>query len=223
MNMKVEGPQPWNVVVAVYTDKTVRSMLCRKMKSCYELTPVTQIAVTALAGTLSCLTLLFTKLALLLLYYRLFAAHRWTRNATYLGMAAICSLYTASVVAHFFLCISRPGENWVSASYNSRCSGMEKTNIFVGGFNVLSDVYIFLLPLPVLWNLQMPYRRKIGILAIFCTGLMYDLPRLAFYTFDYARRSFLIKNAEELSPVRLVFTIAFFWSCIPKNSRGRPH
>ena len=35
-------------------------------------------------------------------------------------------------------------------------------NVFVGCFDVLSDVYMFLLPLPVLWNLQMPYRRKVG-------------------------------------------------------------
>ena len=48
--------------------------------------------------------------------------------------------------------------------------------IIQGVFGLLSDVYIFILPLPSLWGLQMRLRRKLGISAIFLTGLMYSLP-----------------------------------------------
>ena len=41
-----------------------------------------------------------------------------------------------------------------------------------GVFNVVSDFYLLLLPVPVVWNLQMPLRKKIGILTIFTTGLL---------------------------------------------------
>ena len=44
--------------------------------------------------------------------------------------------------------------------------------VFAGCFGVLSDIYIYLLPIPVLWNLQMAFKRKMGIIAIFFTGLM---------------------------------------------------
>ena len=41
-----------------------------------------------------------------------------------------------------------------------------------GIYGLISDLYIFILPLPVLWGLQMSLRKKIAITAIFLAGLM---------------------------------------------------
>ena len=43
--------------------------------------------------------------------------------------------------------------------------------VIQGIFGLVTDLYIFILPLPMLWRLQMPLKRKLGITAIFLTGL----------------------------------------------------
>ena len=48
-------------------------------------------------------------------------------------------------------------------------------NIFVadGVTSVLSDVAILLLPMPLLWNLQLSTKRKLRLVAIFGGGTLY--------------------------------------------------
>jgi hypothetical protein len=40
-----------------------------------------------------------------------------------------------------------------------------------GIFNVISDVYILLLPIPMIWKLQTNFKRKMQLLAVFSVGL----------------------------------------------------
>ncbi|KAI8935591.1 hypothetical protein NX059_008158 [Plenodomus lindquistii] len=39
-----------------------------------------------------------------------------------------------------------------------------------GVVNTLLDIYVFVLPIPTLWNLQMPRRKKIAIMSVFAFG-----------------------------------------------------
>ena len=116
--------------------------------------------------------MLFTKLALFLLYYRLFASKKGAKIAISLGILVNSIFYVASCIVLITLCLPRRGESWMSTSYAARCKPASKIGNVQGVYGVISDLYIFILPLPVLWNLQMPLRRKLGISAIFCTGLM---------------------------------------------------
>lgn len=111
------------------------------------------------------------KLSLFLLYYRLFARHRWMRNLVYLGIASVGVMYMASMIVYGYLCLPRRGQSWIEAGFSSRC---HKQFIMIGyvrgPFNLLSDLYLLLLPLPAIWQLHMPLRKKIGIAGIFFTG-----------------------------------------------------
>ena len=40
----------------------------------------------------------------------------------------------------------------------------------LGVVSVLSDLYLIILPLPAVWNLQLPLRRKLAVSAMFFTG-----------------------------------------------------
>ena len=115
------------------------------------------------------LTMVFAKLALFLLYHRLFASHRWTKIAICLGSIMSCLIYGAFSIAYCVLCIPGPGESWISTNCVQKTT---KQNYFQGAFNLASDLYIFVLPLPVLSSLQMPLRRKLGVTATFGTGFM---------------------------------------------------
>lgn len=41
-----------------------------------------------------------------------------------------------------------------------------------GAFNLVSDFYVLVIPMPAVWALQMPTKKKVGIIAIFMTGLL---------------------------------------------------
>ena len=116
--------------------------------------------------------MLFAKLALFLLYYRLFASDYRTKIAIYLGIIAVCLFYIASSIAFLILCLPRPDGSWLSPRRIARCTRSLEVSIAHGWFGLLSDLYIYFLPLPVLWGLHMPLRKRLGVAAVFLTGLM---------------------------------------------------
>ncbi|KAL8865295.1 MAG: hypothetical protein Q9174_006964, partial [Haloplaca sp. 1 TL-2023] len=108
--------------------------------------------------------LFFTKLSLLLLYYRLFARDRLTKYLVYVGILYSFILYTSSLLLTFLLCQSM---------ITPRCK--HDINLFVlttTTLNVLGDVYLLLIPLAAVGKLQLPTKQKIGASAVFFTGLM---------------------------------------------------
>lgn len=111
------------------------------------------------------------KLSLFLLYYRLFSRHQWIRHLVYLGIGAAAAMYTAVMIVYGYLCLPRRGQSWIEAGLSSRC---HKQFIMIGyvrgPFNVLSDLYLLFLPLPAVWQLHLPLRKRLGIAAIFLTG-----------------------------------------------------
>ena len=114
----------------------------------------------------------FAKLALLLLYYRMFSPNRWTKIAIYLGITINGLFYLTSSTAILILCIPRRGEAFGLWTYEMRCSRARSIGDVQGIFGLVSDLYTFILPLPVLCKLQISFKKKVGIIAIFLTGMM---------------------------------------------------
>ena len=117
-------------------------------------------------------TAFFARLALVLFYFRIFSSHRATRVAIYVGILVGFLYLTATEIAILVFCVHRHGLQWFSVQYVAQCMPSEKTNYSQGIFGVVSDIYVFILPLPILWTLHMPLRKKLGVTAIFLTGLM---------------------------------------------------
>jgi hypothetical protein len=63
--------------------------------------------------------------------------------------------------------------NWDRTIPDAKCGSLAAESISVGTINLLIDVSIIVLPMPVLWNLQLPVRKKIGLTAIFGIGALY--------------------------------------------------
>lgn len=111
------------------------------------------------------------KLSLFLLYYRLFGRHRWIRYSVYLGIGSIAAVYTADTIAYGYLCFPHGGQSWIEAVAGARCFDNSMTLSYVRiPFNILSDLYLFILPLPAVWQLHLPLRKRLGIAGIFMTG-----------------------------------------------------
>lgn len=70
----------------------------------------------------------------------------------------------------FLIC--RPlSSNW-EPSIEATCGNQLGGYISVHCFNVAIDFCIALLPAPVLWRLQMPKARKVGVILMFAVGAM---------------------------------------------------
>ena len=116
--------------------------------------------------------MLFAKAALFLLYYQVFSLDRWTKIAIYIGISITFLFYLANGVANLVLCTPKRNESWTSTPYVERCRRAEVMGDIQGVFGLVSDLYIFVLPFPVLYRLHMSFKKKIGITAVFLTGLM---------------------------------------------------
>lgn len=138
----------------------------------YVLTRYYKIQILAAGTPIYSLTMLFAKAALFLLYYQVFSLDRWTKLAIYIGISITCVFYLALGVANLVLCIPKRNESWTSTSYVERCYRTEVMGDIQGVFGLVSDLYIFVLPLPVLYRLHMSVKKKIGVTAVFLTGLM---------------------------------------------------
>lgn len=119
----------------------------------------------------------FVKLSLFILYLRLFRPNALTRYLVIFGMV-ICSLfYAISIIIDFVLWIPSPSHlNDDDAAWRSRAhsSGPTETSLSLaqGIFGMISDIYLLVIPIQMVSRLHLPTRRKVGICAVFATGIM---------------------------------------------------
>jgi hypothetical protein len=171
INAKILGRHEWDIRIIWLTPHAIRvfTHLDSRILSDGKLSKVQILG----SGTsLYSVTMFFAKLAIFLLYRRLFAVYRWTRIAIYFGIIFSGLFYVASIITHMILCIPRQSESWTSLKFATRCEKSIIQGLLHGVFGVVSDIYIFILPLPVVFGLQMSRKKKWGVIAIFFTGFL---------------------------------------------------
>lgn len=118
-------------------------------------------------------TIFFAKLSIFLLYLRAFGPNRPVRYLTYLGIGINLAFHAGASFVYAYLCVPRPSETWLQGQTSHRCLDRATTMAYAQGiFGIVSDLFIWLLPLPVIWSLHMPLKKKVGVSAIFATGLL---------------------------------------------------
>ena len=79
----------------------------------------------------------------------------------------------ATTIGYAYLCAPKPGVSWEVGDATYNCTVV--TNLFgvvMGVISVLSDLFIIFIPIPVIWQLQLVTRKKIGVSIIFLTGIL---------------------------------------------------
>lgn len=111
-----------------------------------------------------------------MLYLEVFGTIRWLCALVYFGAISSGLFYFSTTVAFMVMCAPRQGTSqldYLSALASPECTKTQPLIIAMVIINVISDIYLILLPLPPVWRLKMPARRKIGVSALFFTGLVY--------------------------------------------------
>ncbi|KIM95779.1 hypothetical protein OIDMADRAFT_59557 [Oidiodendron maius Zn] len=111
----------------------------------------------------------FVKLSILLLYLRIFGVYRFVRFSCYFAIVLFTLFYVAYLGVQAALlkdCIN------LASLEVGVCKDLYALTIFQSAFNVVSDIFVFLIPIPCILKLQVRTGRKIGLLIIFLAGFV---------------------------------------------------
>ncbi|KAI1052399.1 hypothetical protein LB507_007518 [Fusarium sp. FIESC RH6] len=112
------------------------------------------------------------KLALLALYFKLIPQTLPTlRRCLYVTTALTGTFMVTTCFIDTFWCGSNVAVNW---DPEGDCSTYESKVVFRidWGMNLVSDILVFCLPFPLLFGLQLSRRYKVGLVAIFASGII---------------------------------------------------
>lgn len=111
---------------------------------------------------------LLPKLAILCLYLRIFTEKRY-RYATY-GVAIVMILNWLTGCLMGLLICTPVAYSWDKKIPGGHCGDLMATYRWASLPNLITDVAMLLLPLPVIWNLHTGLSQKIGLTVTFVTG-----------------------------------------------------
>lgn len=110
------------------------------------------------------------KLAILIMYLRIFT-RRLDRILCWILAILMIANYLGSMIAGFFICT--PLEYlWDRTIPGGRCFDIIAWYRWSGLMNILTDVVMLILPLPMVWKIQSSKRVKIGLSITLATGSM---------------------------------------------------
>lgn len=96
---------------------------------------------------------------------------KWLRYSSYTGVTFTALFYAALVI--WVLSITSPtaGETWQKVAHENQ--RMVPEAVWIACVGLVLDIYILVLPIAGVKQLQMSRKRKLGIIAVFSTGLLY--------------------------------------------------
>ena len=109
------------------------------------------------------------KLSILHLYVQIFSVSR-VRKVAYAVMLLVVLFGFGIILMQFLMC--RPFVKEWDQKRPGVCGDTIKSALVTGIINMCIDTIIILLPMPVLWGLQMRIRRKVELTVIFGLGIM---------------------------------------------------
>ena len=113
---------------------------------------------------------LFLKNTFFIMYLYIFGPFRWMRISAYTGAAITTAFYVATTVAALIFSTPRGGETWAEHSLSSYQKRALALPVPTSSFGVVVDVYILILPIVAVLQLQLPTERKVGVICVFMTG-----------------------------------------------------
>lgn len=129
------------------------------------------------------LALVFVKLGVLTFYYRIFVIPLFRRIViATIGFIIIWGIGITVTLA--LAC--QPIEAFWDNSVKGACLDLVKFTYFTNITNIITDVWVFLMPIPVIWHLQLQTKKKLLLCSVFSLGLGYvieGMSRLSSYEY----------------------------------------
>ncbi|KAF7171688.1 hypothetical protein CNMCM5623_004002 [Aspergillus felis] len=114
----------------------------------------------------------FAKSSIFLLCRQIFTIQKTMKYAIRFGLFFTFVLYWPGVGLESYFAAPHIGESWEDLLVNKRPERLIYWGIVQGTLSVVLDIYIFILPLPLLSKLQLPRKKRWQLLIIFSTAMM---------------------------------------------------
>ncbi len=111
------------------------------------------------------------KISIVDFYIKIFRSNKAFLTVAYAVIALVLAFGFAVVVSDFLTC--RPLSKAWDPVQPGVCENTTETLIALSSCNMAVDLIIILLPMPMVWGLQMATKRKIEITIIFSLGFLY--------------------------------------------------
>jgi len=109
-----------------------------------------------------------TRFSVIILYYRLFSVKRWLHYSLIAnGIISIIWLFIV-IFANALSC--KPIKANFDASVEGKCLNAQSGFLISELINMLLDLALILIPLPIILKLRLPLRERVAIAGIFLTG-----------------------------------------------------
>lgn len=103
------------------------------------------------------------------MYMTLMPVGKMIMSARFVG-SFILLFNISGILAAFLIC--RPyAKNYYTTMAGS-CGSTKVFYIWISALNLLTDLIILLLPLPFVYKLQLPLRKRLGLAGMFSVGLL---------------------------------------------------
>lgn len=115
-----------------------------------------------------CTSVVFPKLSILAMYLRLFPVKKAYRYTTFTLMFIVAANGIAGDFTSLLSC--RPLASRWDPARHGHCINITNYWRFISLANIISDIAMLVLPLPVVWNLHVSLPQKISLTVLFLTG-----------------------------------------------------
>lgn len=119
------------------------------------------------------------------MYLQIFWPFQWLRVGIYLGATVTTTFYLAVEIFWLYNMTPRKGHSFLSVAASPEEFKVLVLSVPVAAVGLGIDVYLLILPITAVAHLQLPTRRKIGVVLIFLTGIAYGkIPHYHRYNTD---------------------------------------
>lgn len=115
----------------------------------------------------------FAKVTFFLMYYKIFWPKSSLRYPIYIGGIATALFYTANTICLIVFIFPRPGDTHYKQQQGSASGNVDRFSVASSAVGAAIDLYILVLPIGAVTQLQLATKRKIGIVVIFMSGFLY--------------------------------------------------
>ncbi len=121
------------------------------------------------------------KASILTLYIVIFPSKRFKMVCLFTLGLSVC--YFITVFLEAFLLCTPVSFTW-DKSIPGQCANVNLAYLIAGITNLCLDALVVVLPMPMLWGLQLPFAKKAGIAGMFGLGALYVFSTLGMCPFS---------------------------------------
>jgi hypothetical protein len=123
---------------------------------------------------LGALTFLTAKLTFFIMYLQIFKPMRWLRICVYVGGGLTMAFHVAIIIVNLYYMAPRPGETWLSHYTGPLPPKATVVGIPLAVVGFAIDIYLLVLPIAAIIQLQLSTKRKVWTILIFMTGILFE-------------------------------------------------